>query len=238
MKRDEVSLVIDVFTPLTLPMNRLAEYLKPFALLLGNEAHVHFQGVKEGSANCLALIEPHAAPKVKERLDHVVSKTAPRVAMKAHQDIDNLLLEDNALGYVALDGRNVIEFPGRMRAAQETIGPVRRSTSIEGQIYMIGGKDDTINVYLNEGHRETKCVVSVDLARRLGPHLRGPRIRFFGHGIWYRVDGSWEMKTFAAEDFLALDEKPLPETLKNIQANYSDVEPTEFMAAMQELREG
>lgn len=238
MKRDEVSLVIDIFKPSTLPMRRLAEYLAPFAAMLGSEAHVHFENVSDGSAVLLAAVESHAAPKVQERINGVVAGNAPKAAMKAHSDIDDLLLEDNATGHVAINGRNMIEFPGRMRAPKETIGPVRRKTSIEGQVYSIGGKDDTINVYLNDGQNEVRCVVSVELARRLGPHLRGERLRLSGQGVWFRVDGTWRMKQFSADGFTVLKDTSLPETLKSIQSTLSGIAPEEFLTTMLELREG
>src|SRR5207245_11491965 len=68
-------------------------------------------------------------------------------------------------------------------------------------------RSSDLNVYFNDGQREMKCIVSVELARRLGPHLRGPRIRFVGQGLWYRIDGSWQMKEFTADDFAPLEER-------------------------------
>ncbi len=238
MKTGEVSLAIDVFKPSTLPMARLAEYLKAMAALLGHESHVHLFAVSEGSAVCRASVDDHAAPKVEERLRGVVAGTAPKGALKARAEIDDLLLEDNAIGQLAVNGRSVIEFPGRMRAAQETIGPVRRDSPIEGHIYLIGGKDDTINVYLTDGQRESKCVVSVALAQQLGRYLRGPRLRLFGEGWWYRVDGTWQLKNFTAERFAVLEEQPLGETLLAIQETLAGIDPKEFWETVEELREG
>ena len=40
----------DVFTPETLPMERLAEYMLQFAKLLGEPERVHFVDVEAGSA--------------------------------------------------------------------------------------------------------------------------------------------------------------------------------------------
>jgi hypothetical protein len=154
MKSEQVSLNIDAFTPSTLPMARLSEYLRSFAAMLGNEASVHFEKLTHGSTGCHALVDPPAAPKVRERIQGIPSKTAPRAALKAFAEIDDLLAKDNAIGNLAIDGHNVIEFPGRRRAAQEVIGPVRRTTSIDGQVYSIGGKDETINVHLRNGERE------------------------------------------------------------------------------------
>jgi hypothetical protein len=105
MKREPIVLTIDAFTPDTLPMSRLAEYLKPFAAMLGGEANVHFDRVFEGSAACSAFVEPQDAPKVRERVQGISSKTAPKSAMKAYADIDDLLAKDNASRCLQADGR-------------------------------------------------------------------------------------------------------------------------------------
>jgi len=216
VKRELIVLSIDAFTPNTLPMSRLAEYLKPFAAMLGSEANVHFEKLAEGSAQCHAFADLAAAPKVNERLRAIPSGTAPKPAMRAYTEIDDLLAKDNAIGYVAIGGQNVIEFPGRRRAEQEIIGPVRRSTSIDGQVYSIAGKDETINIHLRNGDDDLRCVVPVALARKLGPHLLGAFVRLFGSGLWSRINGEWQMKTFTADDFVVLDDAPLQGTLASI----------------------
>jgi hypothetical protein len=156
--------------------------------------------------------------------------------MKAFSEIDDLLAKDNAIGHVALGKRSVIQFPGRLRAAHETVGPVRRNTSVEGQIYSIGGKDDTINVHLQNGDDEIRCVVSVTLARQLGPHLRGRKVRLSGSGMFYRVDGVWQRKTFSATDFIVLDESSLTATLASVQKILTGIDANDFISTMSELR--
>jgi len=47
---------------------RLAEYLKAFSIMPGNEDSVRIIKVGEGSTNCIADVEDHAYPKVQERL--------------------------------------------------------------------------------------------------------------------------------------------------------------------------
>ena len=44
MKRYEITLEIDIFTPATLPMSRLAQYLAEFSELLGHEANCGYRG--------------------------------------------------------------------------------------------------------------------------------------------------------------------------------------------------
>lgn len=237
MKREEITLEIDVFTPDTLPMARLAQYLAEFSLLLGHEANVHFSRLTKGSAKCKAYVDTHVAPKIRERVGSVVDGSAPKTALKAQTAIDDLLAADNAIGGVYLGDEKVIEFPGRRRATIEKIGPVRRSTTIEGQIFSIGGKDETINVHLRgRGQHTYRCEVSVELARRLAPHFLGGNVRLFGEGDWYRVESRWEMTNFTAVDFIGLDRKDLRESIDSVREIFGEISGTEFVNAMRDLR--
>jgi hypothetical protein len=237
MKREEITLEIDVFTPDTLPMARLAQYLAEFSELLGHEANVHFSRLTKGSAKCKAFVDTHVAPKIRERVESIVDGSAPKTAIKAQTAIDDLLAADNAIGGVYLGEEKVIEFPGRRRAAKEKIGPVRRSTTIEGQIFSIGGKDETINVHLR-GKREQmyRCEVSVELARRLAPYFLNGNVRLFGEGEWYRVDSKWEMYNFTATDFVGLERKGLPESIDSIREIFDGDSAAEFINTMRDLR--
>ena len=238
-KEEEICLAVDAFTPDTLPMARLAVYLREFSLLLGNDAYVHLSKVKAGSANIVAYSEPQATPKIKNRINEVLIGAAPKPAMKAHRAIDDLLAEDNAIGHISIGSTTVIEFPGRRRAAREQIGPVRRNTTIEGQIFSIGGKDDTINVHLRNGDKEYRCEVGVDLARKLLGYFRGGKVRIFGACDWYRIDSHWvPAGTLAASDFVPLDNRDLSDTVNDLRTMFGDVDEAEFMATMSELRHG
>jgi hypothetical protein len=236
MNKLEILLVIDSFTPDTLPTVRLAAYMREFATLLGSEERVHFKRLRKGSACVVAFPDEQAAPKVKSRLEEVLAGTAPRPVIKARQDLDDLLADDNAVGHVELDGARILEFPGRLRPIQEKIGPVRRSASIEGEIFQIGGKDETINVHLRGRGGETRAEVSIELARRLAPFLLLGQVRMFGEGDWYRVNGKWERHSFTAVSFTPLDEHSLTDTLQEMQGIFSGVSPDDFASTMAALK--
>jgi hypothetical protein len=236
MKRQEISLIIDRFTPDTIPMARLAVYMREFAALLGSEERVHFKRLKKGSACLVAFPDEQAVPKVSNRLDEVVENTAPREALKAHRDIDDLLAADNAIGRIERDGARVIEFPGRLRPVQEKIGPVRRSSSIEGMIYQIGGKDETINVHMRGRDGEVRAEVSIELARRLAPYLLFGKVRLFGEGDWYRLNGKWERHRFSATDFIPLDKHSLRDAIHDLGQVFVGVDPEDMAKTVAELR--
>lgn len=105
---------IDAFTPETLPMARLAEYLADLAKLLGQPEHVHFDAVQSGSAVLAPWVDRPAVPKVKAQLHAVTIGEGPPEAMKAYQSIDRRLAADNAIGVLSDDeGAHIIRFRGR-----------------------------------------------------------------------------------------------------------------------------
>jgi hypothetical protein len=227
--KDKIRLVIDAFTPDTLPMSRLAEYLRQFSELLGNDANVHFDKVEKSSAALAAYSDNTATPKIRERIEKVIEGTAPSTALKSNVAIDDMLLQDNAIGFVDLGGKSkLLEFPGRKRAPQQKVGPVRRRTILDGQIYQIGGKDETINVHIRTAHNASethRCVVSIELARRLAPYFLGATVRMIGEGDWYRTESGWSMSpnSYAAFDFLPLDDVGLEKTIMSARGLFADL---------------
>lgn len=219
-------------------MSRLAAYMREFAILLGSEERVHFRRLKKGSACLIAVADDQAVPKVSARLDEVIEKTAPREALKAQREIDDLLAADNAIGHIERDGARVIEFPGRLRPVQEKIGPVRRSTSIEGTIFQIGGKDETINVHMRGRDGELRAEVSIEMARKLAPYLLFGKVRLFGEGEWYRVNGKWERHRFTAVEFTPLESHSLSDAIRDIGQLFTGVDPEEFAKTVADLRNG
>ena len=237
-KQKEIKLTIDAFRRETLPMSRLAQYLAEFSALLGNNANVHFSEVQDGRAQLVAFADYTAIPKIKARLNEVISSRPPKTAAKAYQNLDALLAEDNAVADLQLAGSKLIEFPGRKRAAREILGPIRKNGSIEGQIYQIGGKDETVNIHLRDKDKTFKCEASIDLARRLVVHLLAERVRLLGEGEWYRVSGEgWKMRSFTAKDFVLLDQHTLNQAIESIRDIFADVGGDSYRL-MSDLRHG
>src|ERR1700691_1094973 len=93
----EFRFMIDEFTPRTIPLLRLAEYMQDSAVLLGNEKSVHpGDRLEEGSTTVVARVEWEAEPKVRERLRSVRNKDGNDRVMEAAARLDDRLAEDNA----------------------------------------------------------------------------------------------------------------------------------------------
>jgi hypothetical protein len=212
---------IDVFTVDSLPMGRLAEYMAELAKMLGNRERVHFSHLEEGSAVLVSRVEPEAYPKVEERVTLIKRGEAPKDAMEAFKTIDAMLAKDGAVAVLTTPTEgNVIEFPGRLRPKPVKYCPFREHGTLDGRIIRIGGRDETIPVWLKHGEVEYHCNVrSEDVARRLAPYYLNGIVRVHGSGKWVREEnGTWKLEQFDINDFVVLDDSPLTEIVGRLRA--------------------
>jgi hypothetical protein len=219
--RPAYRLRIDVFTVDSLPMARLAEYMAELAALLGQRERVHFSHLEEGSAVLVSLVEPVAFPKVEDRLSQVKRGDAPKDALSAFRNIDTMLAKDNAVAVLLTPtASNVIEFPGRSRPKPVKYGPFREQGTVDGRVIRIGGRDETIPVWLRNGDVEYHCNVrDEDVARRLATQYLGGVVRVYGNGKWLREEnGSWTLQLFDITHFEVLDDSPLTEVVDRLRA--------------------
>jgi hypothetical protein len=221
VKPTEFTFRIDAFTPDTLPMARLAEYLAALAKLLGHQEHTHFVRVEPGSAQLVHKVDAVDVPKVENRLQSVRSGNAPKDAIAAQQALEDLLANDNAIGslFERETSRVVIPFVGRDRPKPITFPPFRENTTIQGQLVKIGGRDDTAHATLQDGDVvHANISVKRDMAQKLAQLLYGPTVRLYGNGQFARQsDGVWKMLNFKVDDYSVLDDKTVAETLAAIR---------------------
>lgn len=210
---------IDVFTPESLPMERLAQYMLQFAKLLGEPERVHFVDVDTGSAVLRARVEESALSKVERRLSEASRGQGDVVALKALQLLDDMLAEDNAVGQLLDEGgAEIIAFPGRNRPMPLEYGPFREEAVLEGVIIKVGGKGASVPIWLQDGDTVYKnCTALRPLARKLARHYDAGLLRVSGSGSWMRLTtGAWLMRSFEIRAFEVLDDAPLAEVIKRL----------------------
>ncbi len=235
---------IGAFTPETIPMARLAEYMSELATLLGNRESVHFIELEPGSTTLLHRVEYEAVPKVRIRINGVRNRTAPEDAINAYQRLDKKLLEDNAVGSLeAMEETSkpitVIEFRGRERRLAEQFDSISQPGTLDGLLIRVGGKDQTVPVYLEEGDEIHRCTSNRGLAKRLSPYLYEV-MRVRGVGKW-NIDsfGNWIMEEFRIADFERLDITPLSESVARLRRIKSDIQTLEDpIAELDKIRQG
>lgn len=197
--------------PRTLPMARLADYLREFAALLGDDANPAFAGMVDGSV-VLRAIQRSDSPKQLVRT-RVKAARADRESPggRSYAKLNEMLTADGADGIV-LDraGKTVVELPGR---SERTLPPepecfVHDVAFIDGTVVGIVGADDTVHLRLQEQTGEVRNVTvrELSLARELALRFRGDPVRVHVHGTWKRTArGVWEPATVYADRLETLD---------------------------------
>ena len=216
---------LDAYTPETMPLSRLAEYLERIAVLFGESHSVHLIKIEAGSTVPVFRVQHEAEPKVRERLRLVKQKDGPPEAMRAAKEINELLRRDDAVGSIVDPiGGKIISFPGRGLNRFVEYGPFTQPGTLDGIPIMIGGEEDSVPVHLEGRQREIYiCRAKRSIAKDLAPYLFTSAVRVQGFGRWIRHrDGEWEMKRFTIKGFDPLKETTLRETIDELRSIPAD----------------
>lgn len=208
VKHREYKFEIDAFTPSTIPMERLAQYLSDLATMLGSPSNVHLARVEKGSTVPVVLVDFEAEPKVRERIKLVKNHEAPTDAQEAAKRIDRNLLLDNAKAVIVDPvGAKVFRFPGRENAVRQEFGPINQPGTFQGIPIKVGGENDPVPLHLEDGTEKHIVLVRRSLAREIAKFLFTTPLRVDGIGRWIRhKDGEWEMLYFNANSYTPLGE--------------------------------
>ena len=210
---------IDAFTPATIPMARLAEYMRELATILGEPAFVHFVRLKRGSTGIVHKVQIEAVPKVRDRATSVRRGDAPRDALRAYEKVNKMLMDDNGTGALK-EGTDaiIIPFPG-VRSAEEKYAGIRERGTIDGEVLRVGGPHKWVPVLIeSEGEIFSGCWADRVIAKQLAQRLF-EQVRLYGTGKWSRsAEGKWALQEFLIERFDPLSGEPLSEALGRIRA--------------------
>jgi len=206
-------------TPHTLPMARLAEYLRKLSTVLGNEDHVHFLRMDEGSASAVIEVDEEIEPVVVSRTKSAAIGEGPKEAVQAYGSLRESLEEDGLTADLQQDtGEVITKFVTPRQTEQEAFGPLWQEGTLDGLLTRIEGVDETIHVtLLSEGYRRV-AETNRDIGVQLGPRFYRT-IRVFGKGKWYRnVEGKWELQKFVIRGIEDLEDTSLPEIVARLRA--------------------
>ena len=218
-KPREYKFVIDAFTPETIPMSRLAQYVSDLAVVLGNDANVHLVRIEGGSTVPVVLVDWETEPKVRERLRAVKHQEAPPAVQEAAKRLDQRLLEDNAKGAIVDPvSAKVLVFPGRERANRQEFGPMEQAGVFQGIPNCVGGKGDWVPVHLEDGNNTHIVLAKRPLAKEIANHLFTSVVRVEGTGRWIRhADGEWEMRSFRVHSWKPIADADIRTNIAELQ---------------------
>jgi hypothetical protein len=223
---DEYHFKIDAYTPETIPMARLAEYMNELAKLMANADRVHFQNLISGSTVIAYQVEREAAPKVALRVDEIRRGDPPDDARPHYKRLNEMLRDDNAVGELERVGpekgttAKILRFPGREVPRPEKVGPFSELTTFDGELVRIGGRDQTAHIQIQDAEGRTWTgELSRDLARELKNYLwEGPILRVEGNAKWIRTEeGNWEIKSFRINSYKILPKDTLLDVVERVR---------------------
>jgi hypothetical protein len=129
---------IDAYSPATIPMARLAQYMAELAVLFGERESVHFRGLTKGSTILNARIDREAVPKVRDRVIAVRAGDGSGDPMRAFHASNKLLRADNAVGVLrdaAPRSGVVIRFPGRELTEESSLSNSKALLTVSSREY-------------------------------------------------------------------------------------------------------
>ena len=211
---------INAFTPETIPLERLAEYLGYIARIMGEKDRVHFSHLEGGSTQPVLTVEHEAIPSVRERIHLVRGNEGSSDARTALKELNKLLAQDNANGELLdADRKRVLRFPGTDAATQTEFGPVTEPGVFEGIPIKVGGEHDPVPVHLLDGELTHIIKAPRRIAKELARHLFSAPVRVEGKGRWTRNRmGEWILHSFIAQDFQLLRENDVASDFATLQA--------------------
>jgi hypothetical protein len=210
---------IDAYTPETMPLSRLAEYLGELAKILGEEHSVHLVELEAGSTILVHRIEREAVPKIRDRVAAVRRGDAPPPAMRSYNAVNKLLRDDGASASLLEDGAEILEFPGK-KDELPRFPAVSERGEIDGEVLRVGGADDPVPVLLatEAGAVLSGCYARRTIAKPLALRLFEP-VRLFGEGKWARTaEGRWVLNSFRIDSFQPLENEGFADALTRLRA--------------------
>lgn len=218
-KPTEFRFKIGAYTPDTIPMARLAEYMAALADFLGEESMVHFGGLEGGSTVIVEKIQKEAIPKIEARITLVKRGDESSDAMKKYQFLNEMLRRDNGGGYLFRGKKGkLLKFPG-IDVRHPDYGSFPQEGTIDGVPIRIGGRKATVPITIQHEDREYICHAKRAIAKQIADHLFNSTLRFFGRGRWRRdFKGAWILEEFYVQSFTLLKQEPLKQVVEELRA--------------------
>lgn len=207
---EEYEFWIDAYSPETISMTRLGEYMARLGKLLGQEDRIHFYKLRGGSTALALKIEREAVPKVLQRIENVKTAEASNDAMNAEKELNDMLRSDNAVGefrrVTKESTASILTFAGREIPKPQKIGPFSEPVTLKGELFRLEGKDATKHAgILDTQGRVWSGVMSLEIAVQ-ARELMWEWVVVEGTAKWIRSEeGAWDLAEFRISSC-----KPLP----------------------------
>lgn len=219
---EEFKFVIPAFTPETMPLDRLLEYLQQIAAVIGDASQLHLIKIEQSSTAPVFKMDTRVAYEAKDRADRFRSGQGTTNQHRAYDRLRRMVRHDTGQSGrpARLHWRSnvVIEIPP---APDETaLSGIRQATTLDGLLVSVGGVGDSAAIRLQslDGTVVSKLSAERSVAKELARRIYEP-VRVSGPGTWGRSeDGVWGLERMQIQSFEPLDDEPLSAVMAKLRA--------------------
>lgn len=210
------------YSPETMPLDRLMEYLNQLSIVLGNPGDLHLVGVEKGSTRPVLAMRHDVAVKARHHAREVAEGGGSARRRDAFNTIRRMVAQDGGKPAVLKEpkGAIILKFPSVDVGQDQVIQSLRQPTSIEGTLVRVGGIGENAQLLIQElnGKVIAGCTASRPVAQNMA-HLIYRAIRVSGIGSWHRTEeGKWEIARLHVQSFEPLDESDLEDIVAKLRA--------------------
>ena len=216
---EELEFVIPAYTPETMPLDRLLQYLQQIGEVVGATSDMHLVRIDASSTKPVFRIPTPVAADARERIAAVRSGNGTRVQRTAFNSIRRMVRRDGGKPASLSDRTGVIlDFP----PAPEEIGAisgVRQASTFDGALIRVGGVGEFTPLQMQSLDGEVFSGFSAPriLAKEMAQRLFEP-IRVAGIGNWDRsASGEWKLSKMLVQSYESLDNEALEEVFHRLR---------------------
>lgn len=209
------------YSPETMPLDRLMDYLAQLSVVLGKPGDLHLVGVEKGSTRPVLAMRHDVAVKARHHAREVAEGGGSARRREAYNTIRRMVAQDGGQPAVLKEPRGaiILKFPSVDIGQDQVIQSLRQPTSIEGTLVRVGGIGENAQLLIQElsGNVIAGCTASRAVAQELA-HLIYHAIRVSGIGSWHRTEeGKWEITRLHVQTFEPLDESELEDVVARLR---------------------
>ena len=214
---EEIEFVIPAYTPETMPLDRLLEYLTQIVALVGEPHDMHLIRIDESSTKPVLRMPIPAANRARELTAAVRAGRGSKRQRVAFDTIRRMVRLDGGKPATLKDRTGIlIDFE-----PENMVPPLslRQPTTFDGLLLRIGGAGDFSAVLMQDLFGETTAGFTAPkpLAKEMAKLLFEP-LRLAGTGNWERSqDGEWTLIKMFVQSFEAINDRALEDLLADLQ---------------------
>lgn len=213
--------------PDELQYDRVLQYLKSIAELVGSPERVRLKSIRPGSVQVDLAVSRDHYPSLLGRISSAKNpERAPAVVRKVVRQLEDMITEDGLTAEVTAGKTKVLQLHGYTRASGSIIGPVVQPFSVRGRLVGLEGKDATKHARIIEfgsGRELHGSIRDTELAVKLKDFLWQGPIELFGMARLFRhPDGFWELKVFHVDRYCELDDATPSDFVRTLRSTLKD----------------